>query len=161
MTPRFVPIAIPTPSRALVEAAFSLGVPREYGRKRDLRQIREPAQLLSIGLDTQGREQRLTPRAARAWARMRDAAALAGVELQIVSAFRSIEYQLRSSSASSIAVCRWTTSSRSTLHLDIASTIAAGRSMSRHRVTSRWKKNSNGPMHSRGCAKMHSYTISA
>jgi D-alanyl-D-alanine carboxypeptidase len=79
---------------ALVEAAFALGVPRDYGRVRKLRLLREPAQLCSIGLDTQSREQCMTPRAARAWLRMRDAAAREGIELQVVSAFRSIGYQL-------------------------------------------------------------------
>ena len=77
-----------------VALAFALGVPRDYGRVRDLRRVREPARLAHIGRDTQGREQYLAPRAARAWTRMREAAAHAGVELEIVSAFRSIEYQL-------------------------------------------------------------------
>lgn len=78
----------------MIEAAHRLGVPRDYGRVRGLHRVREPKHLESIGLDTQGREQFLAPRAARAWARMREAAARDGVELQIVSAFRSIEYQL-------------------------------------------------------------------
>jgi zinc D-Ala-D-Ala carboxypeptidase len=59
-----------------------------------LRRVREPAHLVFIGQDTQNRPQWLSQRAARAWTRMRDAAAHAGVELQIVSAFRSAEYQL-------------------------------------------------------------------
>lgn len=77
-----------------VSAAFALGVPRDYGRVRGLRRVREPRRLASIGRDTQGREQYLAPRAARAWGRMREAAAQAGIELEIVSAFRGIEYQL-------------------------------------------------------------------
>lgn len=80
--------------RALMERAFALGVPRDYGRARKLRMQREPARLISIGPDIHGRTQWLQPRAARALARMCEAAARAGVELQIVSAFRSIEYQL-------------------------------------------------------------------
>ena len=79
---------------ACIEAAYALGVPRDYGRTRDLRRVREPRDLESIGHDTQGREQFLAARAARAWARMREAAAHDAVELQIASAFRSIEYQL-------------------------------------------------------------------
>ena len=79
---------------ACVAAARALGVPRNYGIERGLRRVREPREFASIGLDTQGREQFLAPRAARAWARMRDAAARDRVELQIVSAFRSIDYQL-------------------------------------------------------------------
>ena len=83
-----------TPVSRLIESAFALGVPRDYGRASGLRRVREPSHLESIGLDTQGREQFLAPRAARAWARMREAAARDGVELQVVSAFRSVEYQL-------------------------------------------------------------------
>lgn len=77
-----------------VALAFALGVPRDYGRVRALRRMREPRRLASIGRDTQGREQYLAPLAARAWTRMRAAAAQAGIELEIVSAFRSAEYQL-------------------------------------------------------------------
>lgn len=79
---------------ALLERAFALGVPRDYGRMRQLRLQREPAQLVSIGRDVQAREQWLQPRAARAFAAMRERAARDGVDLQVVSAFRSIEYQL-------------------------------------------------------------------
>ena len=82
------------PASRLIESAFALGVPRDYGRVRGLRRVREPSHLESIGLDTQGREQFLATRAAKAWQRMRAAAARNGVELQVVSAFRSIEYQL-------------------------------------------------------------------
>jgi D-alanyl-D-alanine carboxypeptidase len=77
-----------------MERAFALGVPRDYAHIRQLRLQREPAQLVAIGNDIHGRTQWLQPRAARALARMREAAATAGAELQIVSAFRSIEYQL-------------------------------------------------------------------
>ncbi|HJR13360.1 MAG TPA: M15 family metallopeptidase [Rhodanobacteraceae bacterium] len=78
----------------LIERAHALGVPRDYGRSRDLRIQREPLHLVSIGRDIHDRVQWLQPRAARALARMREAAARDGVTLQIVSAFRSIEYQL-------------------------------------------------------------------
>lgn len=80
--------------RALMERAFALGIPRDYGRIRKLRMQREPARLAPIGPDIHGRAQWLQPRAARALDGMREAATNAGVELQIVSAFRSIEYQL-------------------------------------------------------------------
>lgn len=97
------PIDPETPSRrcrdaaernALIERAFALGVPRDYGRARRLHLQREPVQLVAIGPDIHGRTQWLQPRAARALARMHEAAARVNVELQIVSAFRSIEYQL-------------------------------------------------------------------
>ena len=77
-----------------IEEAFALGVPRDHARVRNLRRVREPPALVFIGQDTQQRPQWLAPRAARAWARMREAAARDGVELQVVSAFRSVEYQL-------------------------------------------------------------------
>jgi D-alanyl-D-alanine carboxypeptidase len=80
--------------RLIVEAAFALGVPRSYGRERALPIVREPHKLACIGDDIHGRIQWLAPRAARAWLRMRDAANKDGIELQIVSAFRSAEYQL-------------------------------------------------------------------
>jgi D-alanyl-D-alanine carboxypeptidase len=86
--------AAPDAMRATIEAAHALGIPRDYGTSRALRRVREPRQLASIGRDTQGRPQWLVPRAARAWMRMVEAAAREGVVLQVVSAFRSAEYQL-------------------------------------------------------------------
>jgi zinc D-Ala-D-Ala carboxypeptidase len=80
--------------RACLAMAYTLGVPRDYARVRTLKRVREPRHLAFIGHDTQSRPQWLAPRAARAWARMRDAAARDGVELQVVSAFRGVEYQL-------------------------------------------------------------------
>ncbi|TAM92948.1 MAG: D-alanyl-D-alanine carboxypeptidase family protein, partial [Rhodanobacteraceae bacterium] len=79
---------------ALLARASALGVPRDYGRVRQLRLQREPARLAPIGEDIHGRMQWMTPRAACALTRMREAAARANADLQIVSAFRSIEYQL-------------------------------------------------------------------
>jgi zinc D-Ala-D-Ala carboxypeptidase len=79
---------------ALIEEAFALGVPRDHGRTRKLRRVRESRSLQFIGLDTQNRQLWLTPRAARAWTHMRDAAARDDIVLEVVSAFRSIEYQL-------------------------------------------------------------------
>lgn len=80
--------------RALLARAFALGVPRDYASRGGLRLQREPARLACIGEDIHGRLQWLQPRAAGALARMRSAADRDGVVLQIVSAFRSIEYQL-------------------------------------------------------------------
>ncbi|HET7930282.1 MAG TPA: M15 family metallopeptidase [Rhodanobacteraceae bacterium] len=84
----------PAERHALLERAYALGVPRDYGRKRQLRLQREPAQLVCIGDDIHGRTQWLQPRAARALLALRAAADGDGVHLQIVSAFRSLEYQL-------------------------------------------------------------------
>jgi D-alanyl-D-alanine carboxypeptidase len=53
----------------------------------------EASELVSIGLDIQGREQKLTPAAAAAWTAMRSAAEKDEEILQLVSAFRSVDYQ--------------------------------------------------------------------
>ncbi len=84
----------PRERAALLAQAVALGVPSDYGRRRGLRPIREPRRLVSIGPDIHLREQWLTPHAARAFARLRDAARDDGVVLQVVSAFRSIRHQL-------------------------------------------------------------------
>lgn len=80
--------------RAAIDQAYALGVPRGYARRHRLRRAREPRHLAFIGYDTQGRTQWLSPQAAKAWLGMRGAAADAGIELQVVSAFRSVAYQL-------------------------------------------------------------------
>ena len=80
--------------RAVLREARALGVPADYGRARGLRLVREPAALAFAGIDVHGRAQWLAPPAARAFARMQAAALRDGVELQLVSAFRSAAYQL-------------------------------------------------------------------
>lgn len=80
--------------RALLERAHALGVPRDYGRRHRLRPMREPSRLTFIGADIHGRPQWLAPRAAAAFNRMRQRAIDYGIELQVVSAFRSVAYQL-------------------------------------------------------------------
>ncbi|HKE47917.1 MAG TPA: M15 family metallopeptidase [Rhodanobacteraceae bacterium] len=80
--------------RAAIEASVRLGVPRDYGRARRLPVVREPRELAFIGIDVHERAQWLAPRAARALTRLREAAREAGVALDIVSAFRSADYQL-------------------------------------------------------------------
>ena len=71
----------------------SLGIPGDYGKMRRLPVQMEAAGLLPIGADIYQREQRLLPEAAAAWRTMRDSAAREGVELQVVSAYRSVDYQ--------------------------------------------------------------------
>ena len=53
----------------------------------------EVTELVSVGVDIYGREQRLSPEAAAAWKEMRTAAEKEGEILQLVSAFRSVDYQ--------------------------------------------------------------------
>jgi D-alanyl-D-alanine carboxypeptidase len=70
-----------------------LGIPAAYGAERGMILHREATELVSVGKDMYGREQRLTPAAAAGWEMMRAAAAGQGVELLLVSAFRSVDYQ--------------------------------------------------------------------
>ena len=78
----------------IVLDARALGVPPAYGASRQLRLVREPRTLACIGEDIHGRRQWLAPRAARAFLRMQAAAASDAIVLQVVSAFRSADYQL-------------------------------------------------------------------
>jgi D-alanyl-D-alanine carboxypeptidase len=55
--------------------------------------FREASELVSVGQDIYGRDQRLTPPAAEAWNEMKTAAEQDGETLQLVSAFRSVDYQ--------------------------------------------------------------------
>ena len=79
--------------RSLDATLSRLGVPADYGTQRDLPRIAEPRVLAPAGIDLFGRVQWLAPAAADAWRRMRAAAQADGIALQLVSAFRSAEYQ--------------------------------------------------------------------
>lgn len=67
--------------------------PPPSGYERRMPRHEEAARLEAVGLDTAGREERLTPEAARAWHRMRQAAETDGVRLLLVSGFRSVARQ--------------------------------------------------------------------
>jgi D-alanyl-D-alanine carboxypeptidase len=71
----------------------ALGIPPDYAQRRVLPLQREARRLLPVGPDLYGREARLLAPAARAWQAMAPAAAAAGIELQLVSAYRSVAYQ--------------------------------------------------------------------
>jgi D-alanyl-D-alanine carboxypeptidase len=75
------------------QALQELGIPTSFvtQRRRPLRE--ECDDLVSIGLDMFGREQRLSRTAALQWEAMRLAADRDGVILAVVSAFRSFDYQ--------------------------------------------------------------------
>jgi D-alanyl-D-alanine carboxypeptidase len=77
-------------NRALLN---ELGIPETYGTQPPLRLYAEATELLQVGPNIVGREQRLTPDAAAAWQSMQRAAAAEKVELVLVSGFRSITYQ--------------------------------------------------------------------
>lgn len=71
-----------------------LDLPPAYGRAELLVAIAEPRQLSYAGRDCYARPLWLTADTAKAWRRMRRAAALAGVVLDAISGFRSHAYQL-------------------------------------------------------------------
>jgi len=71
----------------------ALGIPRDYGTARLIPAQMEAGGLMSIGPDIYQREQRLVPKAAAAWQSMKDSASAESVELQVVSAYRSVDYQ--------------------------------------------------------------------
>ncbi len=70
-----------------------LGIKKNYARIHQLVLQEECPDPVSIGKDIFDREQKMTPAAARAWLEMRAAAATDGIDLQVVSAFRAIDYQ--------------------------------------------------------------------
>lgn len=70
-----------------------LGIPPNYESTRRLPIQITPDDLVSIGCDVFGRPQRLRASAAEAWSSMQCAANEDGIDVQIVSAYRSFEYQ--------------------------------------------------------------------
>lgn len=72
-----------------------LGIPRTYHETTKLKCYSTPAVLVSIGDDVFGRPQRLQEQAASAWFAMREHAKSDGITLQVVSAYRSAEYQAK------------------------------------------------------------------
>jgi D-alanyl-D-alanine carboxypeptidase len=80
-------------SRQVSSWLFKLGIMGEYGRIHRIGLQQEATKLQSIGCDIYGRNQRMLPAAAQAWLSMSQQAARDGVELQAVSAFRSLAYQ--------------------------------------------------------------------
>jgi zinc D-Ala-D-Ala carboxypeptidase len=77
----------------LRELHRELGISADYGRNGGPPQFEEADTLVDVGPNLVGRMQRLTPEAARQWHAMVGAAAGEGIQLLIVSGFRSVEYQ--------------------------------------------------------------------
>ena len=71
----------------------ALGIPADYARQRALPLQPEARRLISIGQDIYQREQRLLAPAAAAWRAMVAAAGHDDIQLQLVSAYRSVAYQ--------------------------------------------------------------------
>ena len=70
-----------------------LGIAGDYAALRQLSLCEETTDLVDIGLDINQRMRQLTPAAAAAWRTLQQHATQAGVELLVVSAFRSVNYQ--------------------------------------------------------------------
>ena len=80
-------------SNVIVELHQKLGIPADYAARTGLVQQRTPDDLVDIGVDVFDRPQRLRMEAANAWTGLVEAASLDGVTVQLVSAYRSLEYQ--------------------------------------------------------------------
>ncbi len=70
-----------------------LGITRKMVQSCRMPPYDEADSLVDAGNDMFGRPQKMVPATSRAWRDMRQAAAADGVELKLVSAFRSINYQ--------------------------------------------------------------------
>ena len=77
----------------VAQVLAELGIPASYGLDRQMEPYPEATDLVSVGTDIHGRDRQLTPHAAGRWIELRGAAHQDGVELLLVSAFRSLEYQ--------------------------------------------------------------------
>jgi D-alanyl-D-alanine carboxypeptidase len=83
-----------TAYRERIQALLAeLGLPPALYAERPLPLAPEAQRLTPVGLGTDGRDKLLTPSAARAWLSLREAAARDGVELLLISGFRSVDYQ--------------------------------------------------------------------
>ena len=79
----------------LRELHQELGIPEDYGRDGSKPVFEEATDLVEVGPNLVGRMQSLEPHTATRWAAMVRAAAGDGVQLLIVSGFRSVDYQAR------------------------------------------------------------------
>ena len=70
-----------------------LGIAEELPASRGLQLWLPPSELKSVGYAPSGKALQLKPEVAEAWQSLRSAAAAEGVELYLVSAYRSIEHQ--------------------------------------------------------------------
>ena len=71
----------------------ALGIPAGYGSDPPLPRYADALGLVEVEVNFAGRMQSLAPDTALAWRDMKQAALLDGIELQLVSGFRSIAYQ--------------------------------------------------------------------
>jgi len=86
-------VALDRYKQRIADALRNLGIPETVAQNRRQTYHFECDDLVSIGLDLAGREQRSERRAAAQWQAMKSAAFAEGVTLLVVSAFRSFDYQ--------------------------------------------------------------------
>ena len=79
----------------LRELHTELGIPDDYGLDGTKPVFDEATDLVEVGPNLVGRMQHLTPATARKWNELQAAAAEEGVQLLMVSGYRSIAYQAR------------------------------------------------------------------
>lgn len=77
----------------LRELHTELGIPDDYGSGGVKPAFEEAVDLVNVGLNPDGRTQRLTPATAASWQAMQAAARDDGIALLLISGFRSVEYQ--------------------------------------------------------------------
>lgn len=70
-----------------------LGIPSDYGRNPERPSYLEATELVAVEPNIVGTPQLLAPETAAAWLRMKQAAAASGVQLMLVSGFRSVRHQ--------------------------------------------------------------------
>ena len=78
---------------SLPDELLSLGITTEMVNACSLPCHQEATELVDSGTDIFGRAQKMTPETLNAWRKMVTSAKIDGIELQLVSAYRSIEYQ--------------------------------------------------------------------
>ena len=79
--------------KLIEEIHKELGIPTTYGEKRNLEIQNECLNLRSAGVDIFDREVSMEETTLSSWTKMQSAASKDGIELQLVSAYRSVEYQ--------------------------------------------------------------------
>jgi D-alanyl-D-alanine carboxypeptidase len=75
------------------ELFADLGIPIDYARNPQRPAYTEAQELVNVEPNVLGRMQQLTADTARAWRRMKVAAAAEGIQLLLVSGFRSVHHQ--------------------------------------------------------------------
>ena len=78
---------------SLEQILQGIGIPEDFAQRRGLPVFREAQSLVSAGPNILGREQLLEPVTAGQWVGMRQAAAAEGIDLLLVSGYRSYDYQ--------------------------------------------------------------------